>query len=184
MRSPPRRVVVLGASGSGKSTLAAALAGRLALPYHATDPVFWAAGWRATPEAAVRAWLVETTAAPSWVLDGNFVSHRDVLWARADLAVWLDLPFTTCVWRVARRNLRWWATRERVWGAGRMTLRRALDGTRHAWQAHARKRRTYPTLLTEARGLTVVRLTSQGEVDRWLRTLPAMASGNEVAEPQ
>ena len=181
MRSPPRRIVVLGASGSGKSTLAAALARRLALPYHATDPVFWAAGWRPTPPAAVRAWLIETTAAPSWVLDGTFVSDRDVLWARADLAVWLDLPFTTCVSRVARRNLGWWATREPVWGAGRMTLRRALDGTRHGWQAHGRKRRTFPTLLREVLGLAVVRLASQREVDHWLTTLLPWAPGAETA---
>ena len=73
-----RRIAVLGCSGSGKSTLAAALAARLALPYVATDAVFWTADWRPTPAAEVRAWLDAATAADSWVTDGNFDGDRDL----------------------------------------------------------------------------------------------------------
>lgn len=168
MRHLPRRVVVLGPSGSGKSTVAQMLAARFGLPCRATDRVFWQAGWQPTPEHAVRAWLREATTAAAWVLDGNFVSNRDVLWARADLAVWLDMPAAMCVWRVARRNLGWWWRGERAWGVERMTLGRACGGIRHVLRTHASKRREYPQLLAGYPELTVIRLTSRREVDRWL----------------
>ena len=169
MLPPPRRVAVLGPSGSGKSTVAQTLAARWGLPYRATDPVFWQAGWRPASEPAVRTWLRQATAEPAWVLDGNFVSHRDVLWARAELAVWLDLPLPACVWRVARRNLGWWWRRAPVWHVERMTFPRACGGVRHVVRTHATKRRDYPRLLAQYPGLTVIRLTSPREVDCWLR---------------
>jgi adenylate kinase family enzyme len=93
------RIIVIGCSGSGKSTLAAALAARLSLPYTPTDPVYWTDDWRPAPATDVRAWADRATAAERWVLDGNFDAERDLVWGRAQLAVWLDLPLTTTLWR-------------------------------------------------------------------------------------
>ena len=44
-----------------------------------------------------------------WVLDGNFldeVGDADARFVRADTVVFLDLPRTTCVWRVLKRLAR------------------------------------------------------------------------------
>ncbi|HEY3889201.1 MAG TPA: hypothetical protein VGL73_11555, partial [Caulobacteraceae bacterium] len=144
-----KRIIVLGCSGSGKSTLAAVLAARLALPCLASDPLYWTADWRPTPPAQVRAWAEAATSAGAWVLDGNFDSERGLVWGRADLAVWLDLPLATTLWRVTRRNLGWWIGREMVWGAARMTLAKALAGIRHTLRSHAEKHATYPALLAD-----------------------------------
>ena len=160
------RVLVLGCSGSGKSTLGARLARHLGLPFVATDDVYWRTDWTPVPEPEVR-----TSAAPRWVLDGNFDVQRDVLWGRAELAVWLDLPWTTTVARVARRNLGWWLMRTPVWGGLRMTLPRALSGIRHAATSHALKRRSYPELLAKFPNLTVVRVRSPNELDDWFASL-------------
>lgn len=55
------------------------------------------------PETEVRAWLDATTSHARWVLDGTFDAQRDLLWSRAQWAVWLDLPWTTTVLSVVRR---------------------------------------------------------------------------------
>jgi hypothetical protein len=168
----PARIVVLGCSGSGKSTLARALAERLALPFVPTDDIYWRADWTPTPEAEVRAWLEATTAQPAWVLDGNFDAQRDILWGRAQLAVWLDLPWTTTVWRVTWRNLRWWIARTPIWGGLRMTWPKLVGGVRHAARGHAQKRAAYPALLASFPALAVVRIRSPGELRRWLSLKP------------
>ena len=51
--------------------------------------------------------------------DGNFDADRDLLWARADLIVWLDLPLAVALGQALRRNLRWWLAGTPVWaGSG------------------------------------------------------------------
>src|SRR5689334_14070601 len=145
----PKRVAVLGCSGSGKSTLAASLADKFGSPFVPTDHVFWTEDWKPTPAPDVRAWLDIATGGEQWVLDGNFVPYREIYWGRADLAVWLDPPCRTAVWRVLLRNLRWWLSGTPIWNGRRMTFAKALDGARYALRAHGQKRRTYPDLLAE-----------------------------------
>lgn len=162
-----RRIAVLGCSGSGKSTLAAALAARLGLPYIATDAVFWTADWRATPAAEVRGWLAAAAADERWVTDGNFDADRDLLWARADLIVWLDLPLVVALGQALRRNLGWWLAGVPVWGGQRMTLAKAFGGARHVLRSHAQKRRAYPGWLAEL-DARVVRIGRPARLDRWV----------------
>jgi hypothetical protein len=166
------RIAVLGCSGSGKSALAAALAARLSLPYVATDEVFWSADWRPTPAREVRAWLAEATAAERWVTDGNFDGDRDILWARADLIVWLDLPFAVTLGQALRRNLGWWLAGTTVWGGQRMTLAKALGGARHVLRSHAQKRRAYPGWLDEL-DARVVRIGRPSRLERWIDDVSA-----------
>jgi len=116
------------APARGKSTLAAALSYKLALPYVATDRIFWTENWRPTPSAEARAWLADVVSDERWVTDGNFDTDRDLLWDRAELIVWLDLPLSVVLGQVLRRNLAWWLRRTPVWGGQRMTLSKALGG--------------------------------------------------------
>jgi hypothetical protein len=171
--SGPARIAVIGCSGSGKSTLAEALATRLGLPFLATDPVFWTADWRAVPHAETRAWLAAATAAPAWVTDGNFDGDRDLLWARAEMVVWLDPPLAAVMVRVMRRNLGWWRSGAPVWGGQRMTLGRALTGARHALVSHGLKRRTYPEWLAALNGTPVIRLASARALEALLACVAA-----------
>jgi hypothetical protein len=165
-----QRIIVLGCSGSGKSTLAVALAARLGLPFVPTDDIYWRGAWQPTPPDEVRAWLRGTTMRENWVLDGNFDAQRDLAWSRANLIVWLDFPLPTVMLRVLRRNLTWWLTGATVWGGQRMTLRKAVDGARHALTSHGLKRRDYPAWLASLDGARAVRLRSPGAVVEWLGT--------------
>jgi energy-coupling factor transporter ATP-binding protein EcfA2 len=167
-----RRILVLGSSGSGKSTLAKVLAAHLSLPHVPTDHAFWTADWRPAPPAELRGWIDLQTSADAWVLDGNFDFLRELVWARAELAVWLDFPVWVSASRAARRNLGWVLSGQRVWNNQRMTLRKALSGVRHAAVSNGLKHRTYPAMLAEFPGLRVVRLRSPSAVARWLATQP------------
>ena len=165
------RIAVLGCSGSGKSTLAATLADKLGLPYVATDHMFWIEDWRPTPAAEVRASIKEVVARDRWVTDGNFDSDRDLLWARAELLVWLDLPLAVVLTGALRRNLVWWWRRTPVWGGQRMTLAKAFGGVRHVLRSHRLKHSVYPEWLAALEPTPVVRVRTRPELAKWVATL-------------
>lgn len=161
------RVLVLGAGGSGKSRLAEALAARWRLPYVPAYRALRTQDGAPRPHAELQAWIEGEVARDAWVIDGNFEDERDRVWARAELAIWLDLPAWVTVVRVLRRELRRLQARRR---SGRASNGAALlwAGVRHAWRSSADKRRAFPAMLAAFPRLRVVRLTSDGAVARWL----------------
>lgn len=101
-----QRVIILGNGGSGKSVLAREVSRRTGLPVVHLDPIFWRPDWKAAPREDARAVLNRALAADRWIVDGNWVSAGDVRFERADTAIFLDLPRTTCIARAARRSVR------------------------------------------------------------------------------
>jgi adenylate kinase family enzyme len=101
------RVYVVGGGGSGKSTLAAVLTARLGCPLVRLDEVRPTAG--AAPQAADRARadaVVRGLAAgEAWVLEGNYPGWLAEVAARAEVVVWLDVPFRVAAWRILRRHI-------------------------------------------------------------------------------
>jgi hypothetical protein len=174
-----RRIAVLGCSGSGKSTLAATLAAKLGLPYVATDQMFWTDDWRPTHPTEVRASIREVVAHDRWVTDGNFVGDRDLLWARAELIVWIDLPLAIVLAQVLQRNLWWWWRRTPVWGGQKMTLASAFGGVRHVLRSHNLKHSTYPALLAVYEPTPVVRLRTRAELATWAQALNPDGQGRQ-----
>ena len=87
-----QRVSVVGNSGSGKSTLGAALAARLGVPYVELDSIFHQPGWAELPRDEFRERVGALADGDAWVIDGNYTAVRDLVWARADTVVWIDLP--------------------------------------------------------------------------------------------
>ncbi len=168
-----RRIVVIGAAGSGKSTLAGAVSARLRLPHIELDEIFWGPNWTAMPVDQFRARVSETVAGDAWVAAGNYTSTRDVLWARADTLVWLDLPLPLILWRLLRRTLKRVIRRETLWGGNHETWREAFFSREslfpYAVKQHARFRRELPTLVAQTYPhVTVVRLRTPREVTTWL----------------
>ena len=100
------RVVVLGAGGAGKTELANGLAARTGLPVVHLDRLFWKPGWQQGPREDFRAAVDEAVGGERWIIDGNFLSAGDARFERADTAIFLDLPRTTCIARVLRRAVR------------------------------------------------------------------------------
>src|SRR5690606_26775055 len=99
---------------------------------------------------------------------------RPILAARADLLVWLDLPFTTVTLpRLLRRTVGRRVRREELWnGNVEPPLWTVLTDREHVvrWAVHTRGklRVRVPQLEEQAPHLVVVRLRSPREVTRWV----------------
>ncbi|MEV1295439.1 AAA family ATPase [Pseudonocardia sp. NPDC049635] len=168
----PRRVAVAGVAGVGKTTAAARIAGVLGAPHTEIDALFHGPGW--TPRPSFLDEVGELVAGGSWVVEWQYATARPLIARRADLLVWLDLPF----WRVTfpqvlRRTVRRRAAREVLWnGNVEPPLHRVLTDRQHILRWAVSTRHKFRTLVPEAHrsvdGPTVVRLRSRSEVTRWI----------------
>ncbi len=114
-----RRIVVRGSSGSGKSRLAAALATALGLRHVELDAFYHQRGWQPAEPAAFRAAVDEATRGDGWVVDGNYREVQDLVVARADTIVWLDLPRRLVMRRLVARTLGRGLLRRPLWNGNR-----------------------------------------------------------------
>ena len=178
-----RRVSVVGTSGAGKSTVAAALAGVLGVPWVELDSVYHQADWTPLPEEEFRLRVAALASAPCWVIDGSYGAVRDIVWARADTVIWLDLPRRTVMRRLVWRTLRRIAGRAELWNGNRERWRNFFTWDDQesviawAWKTHGSRRERYAAQLADpANGhLRVVRLRSPRAVRRFLRAAEGSA---------
>lgn len=170
-----RRINVVGTSSVGKSTLAASIAALLQVPYVELDALHWEPNWTGAPQEVLRERLRTAIAGDGWVVDGNYAMVRDLVWARAEAVVWLDLPLRTVLWRYLRRTVRRVSRREELWGGNRERLSMHLFSRDSLlwWilTTYRRRRREYPPLLAARPDLLAVRLRSGRAADRWLADL-------------
>jgi adenylate kinase family enzyme len=117
-----QRVSVVGNSGSGKTTLGAALGRAIGVPHLELDSVFHQPNWEPLDRDEFRRLVSEFVAADRWVIDGNYSSVRDLIWARADTVVWLDLPRRRVMRQLLWRTIRRGALRMELWNGNRERL--------------------------------------------------------------
>ena len=176
-----QRVSVVGTSGAGKSTVAAALAALLGASFLELDSVHHQADWTPLPRSEFRALVAAAAAGERWVIDGNYSSVQDIVWARADTVVWLDLPRRTVMRRVIWRTLRRIGGRVELWNGNRERWRNlfSLDKEESiiawAWQTHAANRARYEADMADPNHghLRFVRLRSAESVRRFLQSVEA-----------
>ena len=173
---PPERVAVAGVSGSGKSTLARRIAGLLDLPYTEMDALHHGPGWTKRPEfeSDVDTFL----AGARWVTEWQYEYARPRITERADLMVWVDLPFPLTLSRVVRRTVRRRVRREELWNGNlEGPLHTFFTDREHIVRWAISTRRLYhdriPAVAAARPDLPIVRLRTRGDVDRWLGGLPA-----------
>jgi hypothetical protein len=179
----PRRIAVVGVSGSGKTTLARQLAMRLGLAHVELDALYWEPGWAPASPAVFRGRAAQVFQGDAWVVDGNHPEVRDIIWSRADTAVWLDYGLPLVMWRLARRTLRRCATHEMLWNGNRERSLRAHFFSRNsiflwALRTYELRRREYPTLfaMPEYAHVRPVHLRSPHATQAWLEGLPTLVS--------
>ncbi|MFN2537680.1 MAG: hypothetical protein ABR549_05955 [Mycobacteriales bacterium] len=81
------------------------LADRRGLPHIELDQLYYGPGWRV--RESFLADVDAATSQPSWVLDDfGAPESMDLVWARADAVVWLDLPYGVAFVRAVRRTWR------------------------------------------------------------------------------
>jgi adenylate kinase family enzyme len=166
------RVSVVGNSGSGKSTVAAALAARLGVPHVELDSIYHQPNWVPLPHDEFRARVAAVTAEDAWVIDGNYTAVRDLVWARADTVVWIDLPRALVMRRIIGRSFRRAARRQELWNGNRepwsnwLTLDPERSIIMWSWTQHAKYRARYAVAMGDPalRHLSFIRLRSPAEV--------------------
>ncbi|MEV4431129.1 hypothetical protein AB0K23_38530 [Streptomyces sp. NPDC049602] len=108
------------------------------------------------------------------MVEGNYSKLADVVWHRADVLVWLDLPLSLVVRRIVYRSLRQLAGLDSGAQAKRLTWNRAFFGRRSLLRTAVRKYRNnrpryaQQVAATAALGVRVVRLRSGRAADAWL----------------
>lgn len=181
-----QRVSVVGNSGAGKSTLARALAGLLGADFLELDSVNHQADWVPLATEEFRSRVAAAVAGERWVIDGNYSKVRDLVWARADTVVWMDLPRRTVTRRVIWRSVRRMALRTELWNGNRERWRYlfSLDKEESvllwAWQTHAATRAKFEAAMADPRNghLRFVRLDSPAAMRRFLRSVSVSASAS------
>ena len=167
---------MVGTSGAGRSTLAAGLARVLEADFLELDSVFHQPGWVPLARDEFRRRVAAAVAGERWVIDGNYTSQvKDLVWARADTVVLLDLPRRTVMrriiwslWRAAKRTKLWNGNRERWRNLFSMDKEESVIAW--AWQTHAATRAKLQAAMADPanRHLGFVRLTSPAAVRRFL----------------
>lgn len=171
----PQRILVAGLSGSGKTSLARRLAAILAIEHTEIDALHHGAGWQPRPEFLDD--VDALVARASWIAEWQYGSARERLADGADALVWLDMPYAVSMTRLVVRTLRRRLRKEVLWN-GNVEPPLATFVTdrdhvvRYAWRGRAKYRTIVPELERTHPHLTVVRLRSQADVERWLAGLP------------
>jgi adenylate kinase family enzyme len=172
-----QRVSVVGTSGAGKSTLGRALSVALRTDFLELDSVYHQPGWVPLPREEFRDRVNAVVAGERWVIDGNYTSNvKDLVWARADTVVWLDLPKRTVMRRIVWRSFQRAARRVELWNGNRERWRNlfSLDKEESvvawAWQTHAATRAKLEAAMADPLNarLRFVRLRSPAEVRQFL----------------
>ncbi len=172
------RIAVVGMSGAGKTTVAAQLSQRLSIPHLELDGVYHQADWTPLDRETFRARVRDFVTQASWVTDGNYDAFvGDLIWERAEVVVWLDLPRHVHLRRVLFRTLRRWWRRETLWNGNRERLGQFVDRDPQenlflwVWTQHATKRRHLAQMIVERAGPKTHRLRTPAEVNRFLANL-------------
>ncbi|MCW2923392.1 MAG: adenylate kinase [Thermoleophilia bacterium] len=170
---PPRRILVSGISAAGKSTLARRLSERLGLPYHELDALHHGPEW--VKRSSFEADAAALAAGERWVTEDQYRSFiGELLWERAELVVWLDLPRVTVTRRAIVRTLGRLLTRRELWNGNRERWRdlpTAGHPIRWSWQQHASRRARTEWLVSRHPHVEVVRLRSPREVAAWISSV-------------
>ena len=179
------RIVLLGPSCSGKSTLAARLSASLAIPRVEMDDMIWQPGWERLDrglegKAEFRARCRTAVAGSAWVCAGAWSSGRDIVYARADTIVSIDLGLWCIFSRMLRRTFSRISSGRAVCNGNYETLAHLFSRHsifRYFWKQWPRQRgdadqhRHLEELQRDAPHATVIYLSSEAAVEAWAARL-------------
>lgn len=171
----PRRIAVHGASGSGKTSFAASIAHRLNVPVLELDSIYHQPHWTPLELGEFRTLVTGFTDQSEWVCEGNYRAVRDIVWARADLIVILDLPRRTVMRRLVARTTRRLLCRVELWNGNRESFRNVISRDpvrnilRWSWRTHAQYHDDVPRAAAlQATHAVLKVLRRPGDVRRFL----------------
>jgi adenylate kinase family enzyme len=163
-----KRILVIGSGGAGKSTFSTKLGAVLGLPVIHLDQAYWKAGWEKPSKEEWAAKVDALVAQHEWIMDGNFGGTLPQRIKRADAIILLDVSRWICLWRVARRAVKY-RGRHRPDMAPGCQERFDLEFIKWIWNYPTRSKPAKLALLS-ATGpdQRVVILRSRREIERFL----------------
>ncbi len=171
-----KRVLVIGTGGSGKSTLARRLAERTPLPLIHLDAHYWRPGWQPTPADEWQTKVQQILTGQAWIIDGNYGGTLDLRLAACDTVIFLDLPRILCLWRVLKRQVRYFGRTRPELSPG-CPERLSWEFLTWIWTYPSRRR---GDILNRLAGLDqrkrVVILRSSAEVEQFIVGVPDAAA--------
>jgi adenylate kinase family enzyme len=102
-----KRVIIIGNGGAGKSTLARQLGAALQIDVTHLDSVYWRPHWLPMPEAEMNAAQEHLLAQEAWIIEGQFKQTLEAFLQATDMIIYLDFPLLLCLYRIAKRHLRY-----------------------------------------------------------------------------
>jgi adenylate kinase family enzyme len=181
IQSTAVRVSVVGPPGSGKSTLTRALAESLTAPLLELDSIYHQPGWQPLADDEFQRRVAAFITADRWVIDGNYSAVRPIIWRRAQVVVWLDLPTGFVLRRLVRRTLRRGVRQTELWNGNRESLASLLRRDEqqnlllYAWRHRHKYRDRYSTAMADPSFAHIrfvrIRRHRDVEVDRVLAVL-------------
>ena len=148
-----KRLIIIGTSCSGKTTLARQMARILEAPCIELDAIHWKPEWQRRPDDELRRMVDEATSGERWVIDGNYGSVRDIVWARGTAIIWLNYPFRVVLWCALYRTVKRAITGEELFSGNRETFRQSFFSKESIllWviTSYPRLRKTYRQILDE-----------------------------------
>ena len=112
----------------------------------------------------------------AWVLDGNYRRLQQIKWQRAQVVVWIDLPYLQIIWQLIKRTYLRVRNEEVLWAGNVETLGKAFSSSSVIWYSikNLRARRREYSAAAKAPGLAhihFIRLRSRSEVKTFLADL-------------
>ena len=103
-----KRILVIGSSGAGKSTLSKKLNSLLNLPVIHLDVNYHNPNWQEPTKEEWEIILKKLVRKPKWIMDGNYSDSFDIRIPRADTIIYLDYGSISCLYRVLKRNIKYY----------------------------------------------------------------------------
>lgn len=99
-----KKIAIIGSGGSGKSTFSRALGKNIGIPVYHLDALLWKPGWEPTTKAEQRNIQQQLIEEDRWIIDGNYNGTLELRLSAADTIIFLDMPRTLCLYRIAKRR--------------------------------------------------------------------------------
>ncbi len=103
--SLPKNYVIIGSPGAGKTTLAKQLSECLNLRAIEMDYYHFTHNWVEVPDEIFCQSIDNLTQQPGWIADGNYGILRKLVWTKAEVIIWLRLPFFLTFRRLFVRSM-------------------------------------------------------------------------------
>ena len=149
-----RKFIIIGTSGSGKTILAKNLSLYLNIRYIELDSYYHGSNWKQVDIDVFRQNILDTTnGIDSWIIDGNYLDLRDLIWPKADLIIWLDYPFYIVFTRLIKRTIQRFINKEILWNGNTENFFNKLFTKKSillwAFKTHWKNRREFQTILVD-----------------------------------